>query len=920
MASPFRLKTALPDDVLRVHSCTSREGLSEAGDTTLTLLSERKDILASELLGKLATLTIALREDAPRHLSGYVTRFAQRGFEGKHCVYEMQLKPWLWLLSRTADCRIFQEMSVPDIVKQVFEDHPVARYEFKLLRPYRTWNYCVQYRETDFNFVARLLEHEGIYWYVEHDESGHKVVLCDSASGHDAKPGCESLPFYGSGAQAAPQLEYVQSWNSAECVRPGKVVITDYDFQRPSNDLETSRGQPRNYDLSDGEIFDYPGGFIVGGDGAQYAEDRLDELQTAYQSHEGSTNAQGVHAGHLLTLTRHPRDIENTEYLVTSTVLQLQQAANEAASGDTSLRCSFSCIPSSQQYRPPRRTPKPLVAGPQTAIVTGPAGEEIHTDVFGRVKVQFHWDRRGKRDERSSCWVSVAHPWAGSNFGGIHIPRIGQEVIIGFIEGDPDAPIIMGRTYNGENLPPWELPANATQSGFLTRSTKGGSYGNANAIRFEDKQGAEQLWIHAEKNQDIEVENDETHWVGQDRMKTIDRHETVRVKGNRTETVDLNEQIDIKQDRTEHVFGRETVTIDQNRVNTIGQNHQESIGKNHKTTIGKNQSINVGKHLTETVGMTNIQNVGLAKMTNVGLGYMVNVGAAYSLNTGGLMNVVVGAAYNEQIAKSRSISAGDNIKITASKTLSITGEQKITEKGKEVFIEGSTKLVLAVGASTITMTAGEININSPLVKINCPAGPAMTVAAPDSKGNVQSGLGQNVDDIAGKSPTLQKDMQELKEAGWTTQYGPNGQGSHANRDSKVITIDGNLKNDPAQATQVLAHEVGHAKYDYKPDFSSKQSYLGGAMADEGAATMKNIEVRREILANGGPDIKIAGNSANHPSYNAAYDQYLKDGNAAAARDKIGTAFGNGERVSGATNPTYNEYYGGWYDKTFPGRP
>jgi type VI secretion system secreted protein VgrG len=460
-------------------------------------------------------------------------------------------------------------------------------------------------------------------------------------------------------------------------------------------------------------------------------------------------------------------------------------------------------------------------------------------------------------------------------------------VIIGFIEGDPDAPIIMGRTYNGENLPPWELPANATQSGFLTRSTKGGSYGNANAIRFEDKQGAEQLWIHAEKNQDIEVENDETHWVGRDRMKTIDRHETVRVKGNRTETVDLSEQIDIKQDRTEHVFGRETITIDQNRVNTIGQNHQESIGKNHKTTIGKNQSINVGKHLTETVGMTNIQNVGLAKMTNVSLGYMVNVGAAYSLNTGGLMNVVVGAAYNEQIAKSRSISAGDNIKITASKTLSITGEQKITEKGKEVFIEGSTKLVLAVGASTITMTAGEININSPLVKINCPAGPAMTVAAPDSKANVKSGLGQNVDDIAGKSPTLQKDMQELKEAGWTTQYGPNGQGSHADRDKKVITIDGKLKNDPAQATQVLAHEVGHAKYDYKPDYSSKQSYLRGAMADEGAATMKNIEVRREILANNGPDIKIAGNSANHPAYNAAYDQYVKDGNAAAARDKIG---------------------------------
>ena len=650
MASPFRLKTALPDDVLRVHSCTSREGLSDAGDTTLTLLSERKDILASELLGKLATLTIALREDAPRHVSGYVTRFAQRGFEGKHCVYEMQLKPWLWLLSRTSDCRIFQEMSVPDIVKQVFEDHPVARYEFKLLRPYRTWNYCVQYRETDFNFVARLLEHEGIYWYVEHDESGHKVVLCDSASGHDAKPGCESLPFYGSESQGAPQLEYVQGWSGAQCVRPGKVVITDYDFQKPSSALETSQMVKRDYDLSDGEIFDYPGGYIQTGDGSQYVEDRLDELQSSHETYDGTTNAQGVQTGHLLSLTRHPRDSENAQYLVTGTQLSLHQAANESGSGETSLRCSFSCIPAQQQFRPGRRTPKPLVSGPQTAIVTGPAGEEIHTDKFGRVKVQFHWDRRGKRDERSSCWVSVAHPWAGSNFGGIHIPRIGQEVIVGFIEGDPDAPIIIGRTYNGENLPPWDLPANATQSGFLTRSTKGGSYGNANAIRFEDKQGAEQLWIHAEKNQDIEVENDETHWVGRDRTKTIDRHETVFVKGNRTETVDLNE----------------TVTIQQNRSVTINGAKMETIA--------------------------------LAKAETIGLGKALTIGAAYQTTVGGLMNTTVGLQQSEQVGLSKTtrvgktyeLVAGDAIRFVVGKaSLTMTKDGKVTIVGSEFLFDAS---------------------------------------------------------------------------------------------------------------------------------------------------------------------------------------------------------------------------------------
>ncbi|WP_377155217.1 type VI secretion system Vgr family protein [Roseateles sp. UC29_93] len=215
MAAPFRLKTALDDDVLRVHACASREALSDLGETTLTLLSERKDIRASELLGKSATLTMALRDDAPRHLAGYVTRFAQTGFEGKHTVYQMTMRPWLWLLTRTADCRIFQEMTVPDIVKAVFDDHPVARHEFKLMRAYRPWTYCVQYRETDFNFVARLLENEGIYWYFTHDESGHTLVLTDAASAHDCAPDCETLPFYGGANNAPPELEYVDTWGHA---------------------------------------------------------------------------------------------------------------------------------------------------------------------------------------------------------------------------------------------------------------------------------------------------------------------------------------------------------------------------------------------------------------------------------------------------------------------------------------------------------------------------------------------------------------------------------------------------------------------------------------------------------------------------------------------------------------------------------
>ncbi|WP_343607747.1 type VI secretion system tip protein TssI/VgrG, partial [Roseateles sp.] len=302
------------------------------------------------------------------------------------------------------------------------------------------------------------------------------------------------------------------------------------------------------------------------------------------------------------------------------------------------------------------------------------AGEEIHTDKFGRVKVQFHWDRRGKRDERSSCWVSVAHPWAGSNFGGIHIPRIGQEVIVGFIEGDPDAPIIIGRTYNGENLPPWDLPANATQSGFLTRSTKGGSYGNANAIRFEDKQGAEQLWIHAEKNQDIEVENDETHWVGRDRTKTIDRHETVFVKGNRTETVDLDETITVHQNRTERVDLNETISI------------------------GDNRSVTIGGNKTETITMAKAETIGLGKALTIGLGYQTTVGAMMNTTVGAFQTEQVGLYKNTAVGQNYSVKVGDSFQLQAtnsihlvvgSASLTMSSDGKITIKGTEFLFDSS---------------------------------------------------------------------------------------------------------------------------------------------------------------------------------------------------------------------------------------
>jgi len=723
MAAPFRLQCALADDVLRVHACASREALSELGETTLTLLSERKDIRASELLGKPATLTMALRDDGPRHLGGYVTRFSQTGFEGRHTVYQMTLRPWLWLLTRTADCRIFQEMTVPDIVKQVFDDHPVARHEFKLMRAYRPWTYCVQYRETDFNFIARLLENEGIYWYFTHDEGGHTLVLTDAASAHDCAPGCESLPFYAGGGNTPPALEYVDTWIAQESLKPGKVVITDYDFERPSASLETQQDRARGYDLSDGEVFDYPGGYLQTADGTQYAEDRLDEIQSACARYDGDTNAQGVCTGHLLSLERHPRDDQNAKYLITSTTIQLRQAATESASGDSELRCRFAAIPADQQFRPERRTPKPMAPGPQTAIVTGPAGEEIFTDKYGRVKVQFHWDRRGQRNETSSCWIRVSQPWAGKGWGGVSIPRIGQEVVVDFVEGDPDQPLITGRVYNAEQMPPYGLPAAAVISGIKSKTHKGAGY---NEMSMDDTAGKEMITIHGQYDMATTIEHDQTSTIHNNRTDTVDVDDAETVGNNQTQTVGVNQSISVGADRSKTIGANETVSIGANRTESVASNETITIGAHRTETVGGGETltINAGQTVTvngvrshtvngaqtTTISLAEAHTVGAARMHTVGAAEAINVGGAQMVSIGGLQRVNIGALQSIGVAGPHKLSAA-TIAQTAKGTYKTKAGASATIEAPSITLKaGGSKIVM--DSSGITISAAKITIKA----------------------------------------------------------------------------------------------------------------------------------------------------------------------------------------------------------------
>ena len=693
MPSPFTFSCRqLPGDDLRFESMTATQGLSTLDAIEVTLVSPRADIAAEKLLGEAAGVEVLLRDGSKRHFNGIVARFGMgRGGRGRHHRYHATIRPWLWFLTRTSDCRIFQDMTVPEIVQKVFGDHgAIASYELKLYGSYRRRVYCVQYRESDFQFVARLLEEEGIYWFFTHAENTHKLVLVDDLGALEPVEGAETLPFHALTGAAPPDVDFVSGWISSREVRTGKSVLTSYDFERPSTALLVQQEHDRSHPLDDYEQFDYQGEYVQKADGQHLVDVRLDAQQARFERASGQTNARALAVGRLFTLERHPRADQNAKYLCAQTQVSAHVAPYEsggmrgaaagggAGGGDADYQCQFTAAPASQVWRPERRLPKPVVQGPQTAVVVGPSGEEIFTDKYGRVKVQFHWDRYGQKNEKSSCWVRVSSPWAGKSFGFIQIPRIGQEVVVDFLEGDPDQPLITGRVYNAEQMPPWDLPANATQSGVLTRSSKGGAYGNANAIRFEDKKGSEQLWIHAEKNMDVEVENDETHWVGHDRAKTVDHDETTRIGHDRNETVANNETV------------------------MIGVNRTETVGSNHTETIGTAMSLTVGSTLTESIGVNHSETVGGAMELTVGGAIAITAGAAMAMTVGGVMSEAVGGAKSEEIGASKSVTVGANLSDTVGGSRDLT-----TGKGWKHAVSEDWKLSVA---KVMSATAKKVQI------------------------------------------------------------------------------------------------------------------------------------------------------------------------------------------------------------------
>ncbi|EFH6681085.1 type VI secretion system tip protein VgrG [Escherichia coli] len=513
----------------------------------LDYVSPAANLQLKPMVGKDLCVNIELDGGGKRYISGLVTAARVVGHQGRSVVYELRLEPWLKTLTHTSDYKAFQNKNVVNILDEVLDEYPWP-VEKRLVENYPTRAWQVQYGETDFDFIQRLMQEWGIYWWFEHNENSHTLVLADAINVHKACADSPLVCYYQKGLKL--DKEFIHTITANESLRSGQWVLNDFDFMKPRSLLKSTVANPRETGLAEYEHYEWPGDYFTKSEGEMLTRIRMEEQRSPGSRVQGSGNIRTLMTGFTFTLENYPTAEVNREYLLVQTTLFIQDNAQHSGQEQHfSYSTSFELHPTSEVYRPQRTLSKPHTKGPQSAIVTGPAGQEIWTDKYGRVKVQFGWDRYGKNDENSSCWVRVSYPWAGKGFGMIQIPRIGQEVLVDFKNGDPDLPIIVGRTYNQDTMPPWGLPGAATQSGFYSH-TIGGGPTNANALRFEDKPGGEEVWLHAEKDQRIEVNNNESHWVGNNRLKVIDKTETAIIGEKRSLTVQMDDTSLAGQNKT----------------------------------------------------------------------------------------------------------------------------------------------------------------------------------------------------------------------------------------------------------------------------------------------------------------------------------------------------------------------------------
>lgn len=696
----LKLSTPLGEDVLLLTGFSGQEEISRLFRFQLEMISDNNGIAAADIVGKNVTFSVELSDGSPRFFNGFVNQFvAGDEHEGRRN-YRAEVVPWLWFLTQTADCRLFQDKTIKDIIETIFGDLGFSDYKFDLQLDHKKWEYCVQYRETDFNFVSRLMEQEGVSYWFKHADGKHEMVISDHKGAYYDL--IEKEVEYPPNVGGVSITDHITSWEHRYEFRPGKWAQTDYNFKTPSTNLMSSEPSVVSLPGIDKyEIYDYPGEFPDKGVGKTETKLRMEEEEVAHDIVQASSQCKSFSPGGKFKITVHRCSSEEgksfavTKIRHSATEPMAYETGGSAVNSDYSN--SFSCIPDSVVFRAARITPKPLVSGVQTAVVTGPAGEEIYPDKYGRVKVQFHWDREGKKDENSSCWIRVSQIHAGKSFGGIDIPRIGEEVIVDFLEGDPDRPIIIGRVYHAESMPPFGLPGAKNISGLKSNSTLGG--GGYNEFVMDDTKGNELIREHGQFDKDSTIEHDLREHVLNDRSRDVTNNETIAIGVDRTETVGSNESL------------------------TVGANKTIKIGVDHAETIGANMTINVGSNLTETVGIAYSETVGALMTLTVGAAMIQSVGAAYQITVGAIMSTTVGSNKSTKVGGNASTMIGGSRKeqVAAKVTEKVGGNvsqqfggkhsEKVSGKyslksGATITLEAASKITLKTGASSITMTSG----------------------------------------------------------------------------------------------------------------------------------------------------------------------------------------------------------------------
>ena len=682
------IKTPLGSDVLLLAGFRGTENISRLFNYELELISDDSEISANDLVGKNVTFNVKLTDDTPRFFNGFVSELVAGDVEDGRRNYRAKVVPWLWFLSQTADCRIFQQKTAVEIIEQVFKDLGFSDYDLQIKGQHQQRDYCVQYRETDFNFVSRLMEDEGIFYYFKHEDGKHTLVLADHTGAYN-DCGENSVDYPSSRGQDAV-TDHIKSWSHRYGFVSGKWSHTDYNFETPSTDLASnSKSVVSLPGIDKYEIYDYPGEYGQKSDGTAEIKLRMEEEEVDHDTVNATSLCKTFTPGGKFTITgERAGGDENKSFVITS----VQHIATETLAYESGgsvaqdYSNSFTCIPDTGVFRPARVSPEPMISGVQTAVVVGPKGEEIYTDEYGRVKVQFHWDREGKKDESSSCWIRVAHSSAGKKWGFMSIPRIGQEVVVDFLEGDPDRPLIVGSVYNADQMPPYELPANQTRSYIKTNSSKDGD--GFNEIRIEDKKDKEQIFLHAERNMDVRVKNDSMERVVANRHLIVGSEDNGG-EGDQVELVHGNKHLNIKND------------------------HVEKIDKNMYLTVAENEEVVVNGDMIEKVG---------------GDGHL-DIGGAQAESVGGDMSLDVGSNLHQKVGMNAALDAGQAVHIKG---------------GMNVVIEAGMQLTLKVGGNYVSIGPTGVNIQGTMVMINsggaAGSGSGASPSSPSSATEVGSGV------------------------------------------------------------------------------------------------------------------------------------------------------------------------------------